>query len=536
MRSMRFRELAASATRHLLPVALLATLAACPRKAPPERDKSLVVHAENEPVHLVSMIQPDGWAHRITAHNLFEALVRMDPRTYAVQGELASVWQVSKDGHVHTFYLRPGVVWHDGHPFSGEDVKFTFDRLMDEQVRAASSRASLEPFIESYRLAAPDRFEIVCKKVSPFFLLDLSDLSILPAHLMQRGDLNTHPLLRRPVGTGPYRFVSWEPGRQITLSRFDGYWGNRPRIEKIVYRFVTSPEMALKLAQRRELDFLSRVRAAQWVDVVQKDPMLRHEFVVTRNYPPGTSYLMLNHRQPLFVDRRVRRALAKLLDLRSIASQVLRGLGEPVGALYWIKDPDYNQAIKPELFDPAGARRLLAEAGFSDSDGNGVLDRDGRPFRFTFYQVAGSDTQKLWVTMYQQELRKAGIVMDINPIDWSAYVERLRQHDFEAATLSMQQVGPFSDLFYQFHSSQIDDGQNYAAYVNPVADRLLEQIRAEMDPGRRRAMGLQVQQLLHEDMAVIPLFAMEDPGLVARRVHGVYTSALWYQVRDWWIE
>jgi peptide/nickel transport system substrate-binding protein len=511
-------------------------LASCSHKAQPQAlRQQLVVHAETEPRQLISMLLPDGWAHRITAHNVLESLIRIDPRTYQFTGELASTWTAADEGKRYTFYLRQGVKWHDGQPFTGEDVVFTFDRVMDEKVSAAGTRALLEPFVQSYKLVKPDQFEIVCKQRSPFFLVALSEVTILPAHLMRRGDLNTHPLLRRPVGTGPYRFASWQAGQQLTLERFDGYWGAKPRIPKVIYRFITSPDTALKLARRGELDFLSRLRAAQWVGTVQKDPVLMHEFVVTHHFPPGTSYIMLNHKRPLFADVRVRRALAKLLDLPTITGKILHGLGTPVGGLYWVKDPGYDEKLSPIAFDPPGAGKLLGEAGWKAGE-DGVLARDGKPLRFTYLLVAGSENNKLWATLYQQDLRKAGVVMEISTIDWAAFVERIRKHDFDAGALFMQQSGPFTDLYYQLHSSQIDDGQNYQAYSSPAVDRLLEQTRSELDSAHRRELGLKLQRLLYEDTPVIPLFALDDPGLVARRVHGVYSSALWYQIRDWWIE
>lgn len=512
-------------------------LCACPPKAKPKAERgTLRIHAESEPAHLVNMLQPDAWSHRITSHNLFESLTRLDPRSYKVEGELASTWQTSKDHLTYTFYLRHGVVWHDGKPFSGEDVKFTFDRLMDEKVRAQSARATLEPFIESYRLVKPDQFEIVCKRPSPYFLVSISDLQILPAHLMRAGDLNTHPLLRKPVGTGPYRFKSWKTGQQIVLERFDRYWGKKPRIATLVYRFVTSPDMAIKLARRGELDFVARVRAAQWTDVVLKDPVIRHEFITVRHASPGTSYILLNHRRPLFQDARVRRALAKLLDLDTIADKIYQGLAKPLGALYWPGDPDHDTTLKPVRYDPDGAAKLLKDAGYADSDNNGVLDKDGKPLRFVFLVVASSQTHKRWLTIYQQALRKAGVVMEISPIDWATYLERIRKHDFDAGALGMVLVGPFTDLYLQFHSSQIEDGQNYGAYSNPEVDRMLETIRTEMDRAKRRKLSLELQRVLYREVPVIPLFAYEDPGIVSRRVHGVYPSALWYQVRDFWVE
>jgi peptide/nickel transport system substrate-binding protein len=367
-------------------------------------------------------------------------------------------------------------------------------------------------------------------------LVNIADVSILPAHLMRKGDLNKHPLLRKPVGTGPYKFKRWDTGRRIELERFDDYWGTKPRIGRLSYRIIQNPETAIKLARRRELDFVSRIRAAQWTTVVQKDPVLRHEFIHVKNTSPGTNYVLFNHRRKLFKDARVRRALAHLLDVRMITKKILHGLGRPIGALYWFKDPHHAKALEPVRFDPEGAARLLRDAGWTDSDKNGVLDKDDEPFRFVFLLVAASKTHRRWLTIYQQELRKAGIVMEISPIDWAAYLDRIRKHDFDMGALGMVQVGPFTDLYLQFHSSQIDDGQNYGAYSNPRADALLERIRTEMDPKRREKLSQEVQALLYREMPVIPLFSLVDPGIVSRRVHGVYSSALWYQVRDWWIE
>lgn len=516
---------------------LLAALAlwGCPDKNKPTREtNTLRIHVEAEPAHLVSMLQPDAWAHRITSHNLFESLVRLHPRSYEVQGELASTWKVSDDKLTYTFYLRDGVRWHDGKPFTGADVTFTLDRLLDPAVRAASARASLQPFIDSYRLVEDNVLEITCKRPSRWFLVSIADLAILPRHVMRKGDLNKHPALRRPVGTGPYRFAGWKSGRSITLERFPGYWGEKPRIRRLVYRIVRDADVALKLARRRELDFVPRVRAAQWRGQVLKDPLFRHEFIVTYHDSPGTTYIVLNHKRALFQDVRVRRALGMLLDRDTIADKILRGLARKIDALYWFKDPDYNEDVEPIPFAPARARKLLAAAGWRDSDDNGVLDREGRPFKFTFLLPATSKSARRWLTLYQQQLKRAGVVMDINPLDWSAYLGRIRAHEFDAGALGMVQVGPFTDLYYQFHSSQADGGQNYGAYSNTEVDGLLERIRSEMDPARRRRQSLRVQRLLARDVAVIPLFSYKDPGIVSRHVHGVYDSALWYQVRDWW--
>jgi peptide/nickel transport system substrate-binding protein len=519
-------------------LALLALAGACkPRgTSTPGRSEQLVVYLENEPAHLLNLLQPDAWAHRITAHNLFESLVRIHPRTYAIVPELASSFSTSPDGRTLTFSLRRGVLWHDGRPFVGEDALFTLETVMDERTRAAGARASLEPFLESYRLVAPDRLELRCRRPSPRILEALADIPVLPAHLLRGKDLSTSPFLRSPVGTGPYRLAAWRAGASITLERWERYWGERARIPRIAYRLAASPDLALRLARRGEIDFISRLRPNQLALELPRDPVLRHGFIVSRDRPPGTTYVLLNHRRPLFADARVRRALALLLDLDTIMAKIMLGIGKRIPSLYWLGDPDYDSSLTPYPFDPARARRLLAEAGFGDSDGNGVLDRAGEPLRFTFLLVASSQTHKRWITMYQEELRKAGVVMEMSPIDWAAYLERLRRHDFDAAALGIRQVGPFTDLYYQLHSSQIEDGQNYGAYRSSAADELMEQIRFEADPAKRRALGKKLQRLIHDETVVIPLFSEEEPGLFSRRVHGVYTSPLWYQLREFWLE
>ena len=510
-------------------------LAGCPDKPAP-RKSELVVQMETEPSHLVSMLKPDFWARHIASDNIFEPLVRMNPRTYKYEPALASTWQVSDDGLSYTFYLRQGVRWHDGQPFSGADVKLTLDRVMDPKVKAGALRSALAATMERYELVKPDQLLIVCKQKSPFFLDSIIELDILPAHLLRKGDLNTHPFLRKPVGTGPYRFGTWSAGQRITLERNDKYWGRKARIKRLVYRKVGNSELALRLARKGELHLVPRIRPAQWVGRVRKDVVLRHEFIKTKAFPPGIMYVMFNHQRPLFADQRVRRALAMLWDLDTIGEKIMHGLMQRVGALYWYKDPDYNHQIKPLKFDPAAARKLLIEAGFGDSDKNGVLDRGGKPLRFTFLVPTASKSLSRWLTIYQQHLRKAGVVLEISPMEWGPYMDRLRKHDFDAAATGMRLTTPHTDLFSQVHTSQIAAGQNYSGYSNPKVDRLLDGIRIEMDPAKRRIMSLRLQQLLADDVALVPLFAEMAPGLVSRKVHGVYTSALWYQPRDWWID
>lgn len=497
---------------------------------PPKNE--LVVQIDYEPPALVPLIHPDQWAHRIVAHQLFESLVRFDPRPpHALRGELATSWKVSADGLTYDFALRKGVRWHDGSSFDSADVLFTFQRVLDEKVRAVSTRATLQPFVARYEQVGSHGFRIVCKRRSPYFIKALADLVILPAKRLGDGDLNTHPLLRRPIGTGPYRFERWQSGQQISLRRYRGYWGKAAQIERLVFRVVRSPELALQLARRREIDFLPRLHGAQ-LERVRGDRALLKHFRLVQHVTPGTAFVLFNHQRKHFADARVRRALAMLLDVPTIVTQIMRGQARRIASLYWIDDPEHDASIEPIPFDPAGAEKLLAAAGWRDTDGDGLLDQQGKPFKLSFLVVASSKSTQRWATIYQQQLKKAGIALSIETIEWTAYLARIRKHDFDLGTLGMALAGPYTDLYLQLHSSQIDDGQNYSAYRNPQVDRLLEQIRQQLDDAKRKRLSHELQQLLAREVPLIPLFTLTEPGLLARRVEGVYRSPLWYQLRD----
>jgi peptide/nickel transport system substrate-binding protein len=494
----------------------------------------LVIAISTEPPGLVPMIHPDQWGHRIAMHNVLETLVAFDPKPpHRLRGELAASWKVSDDGKTYDFTLREGVRWHDGKPLRVADVVFTFDRVLDPKVRAVSSRGTIEPFISRYQAVGARGFRIICKRRSPYFLKALADLPILPAHRMSDGDLNVHPLLRRPVGTGPYRFENWVSGRRIVLHRAPRYWGPKPSIEQLIFRVVRSPELALQLARRGEVDLLPRIHGAQWAQRVIKDKRLLARLRPIHHVTPGTAFVLLNHRRALFADKRVRRALALLLDVKTIVTQIMHGQAKRIASLIWIDDPEHDPSIKPVPFDPAAAAKLLDAAGWTDSDGDGVRDRGGKAFRFTFLLIASSKSTRRWSTVYQQQLKKAGIAMRIVPIEWTAYLAKIRAHDFDMGTLGMAIAGPYTDLYLQLHSSQIADGQNYSAFSSKTVDALLEAIRTELDDGKRKALSHRLQRLLADAMPVIPLFTLTEPGLVSRKVQGVYRSPMWYQLRDW---
>ncbi|MEK6606879.1 MAG: ABC transporter substrate-binding protein [Myxococcota bacterium] len=502
---------------------------------PPVAGGQIVVHLEVEPAHLSLFINPDLWTRRITVPMVYDTLLREDAKTFEYTPALAQRWEVSPDNLSYTFHIRPGVTWHDGTPFTSKDVKFTFDKLYDPSVRAQAMRASFEPFCDRWEAPDDATFVLHCRKRYFMMLSSIADLPIQPAHIFGKGDFNKHEYLRKPVGTGPYRFESWTAGREIVLARNDAYYGKKGFLDKIVYMFVESPVTAVQLAKKGELDFMGRVREAQWVGEVQTDAALRENFQRITDWPNGFAFLVFNTARPIFADKRVRQALASLFDRQRILDTIMHGQGRLTDSVYYFKLPSYAKDLPPVVYDPERAKKLLDEAGWKDSDGDGVRDRDGKPFHLTYLATVGSTTMQKWLTLFQEDLRKAGVTLEISTVEWATFQERLRKHNFDAGSLVSVWTSPRMDPFELFHTSQIADGQNYASYSNLELDRLLEQMRSELDETKRAALDRRIQQITREELPIFPQYNNAVNAIVHKRIRGVVTSPMWYQLQEWWI-
>lgn len=492
----------------------------------------LVIHIDTEPPHLNPLIQEDMWLARIAINNIFEGLVRRHPRTYEFLPSLATRWEISENGRIITFTLRKNVLFHDGKPFGAKDVLFTIDQLMDPRMATAAARSD---FLGLSRWEALDggRIRFTFKQPSFKILEFFSHLSILPRHVYGNAHLSSHPANSRPVGTGPFRFSRWERGSFIRVRRNESYWGRKPFLRKVVYRLVRSKEKAFELLKKREIDLMPRVLPSYTCgkNAPIHERRVRSGYRALVWYPVQFYTVIFNMKNPIFRDARVRQAMAMLIDRPLIAEKIFCGHARIVTGPYWIEKPGYDKSIRPYPFDPDGARRLLASAGFVDSDGDGILDRAGRPFRLTYLQIAESEVQRRLHPIFQQTFRKAGIEMEIDTLGWNQVIGRLKQQRFDLVDLNWFYYYD-QDLYQIYHSSQCRGGSNYGCYSNPQVDALLTRIRGTLNPEERRLLERKLHGLLHQDLPGIYLFNVGDVAMVSRRLEGVYPSAEWFQVRE----
>jgi peptide/nickel transport system substrate-binding protein len=490
----------------------------------------LIRHIGAEPATLNPITSTDAYASLINSY-LYETLIKRDEKTLELVPCLAESWEISEDHLTYVFHLKKGVHWQDGHPFTARDVLFSFERIRDPKVDSAHLRNYYQ---DIQNLEIHDDQTIRYTYRIPYFraLEFCGGIPIVPAHVFSEGDdFNNHLIGRSPVGNGPYRLMRWETGREIVLVRNEAYWGKRPHFDRIVLKIITDATAAFQVLKKGGLDHMS-LRPIQWVRQTQSK-RFNENYRKLKYYTPSYTYIGWNQRKPIFSDRRIRLAMTLMMDRETILKKILFGLGTVVSGSFYVNSPDYDQDLKPHPYDPARAMELLRAAGWEDHDGDGVVDREGVPFRFEFLLSSGSKFGEQVATILQENLKGVGILMDIRKLEWAVFIQRIDERDFDACTLGWS-LSWESDPYQLWHSSQVEKGSNYVGFVNEEADRIIEAARREFDPVKRRDLYHRFHEIIHEEQPYTFLFTREELEAVSSRFRNVNLYPLGPEPREWW--
>ena len=464
---------------------------------------------------------------------VYNGLVRYD-KDLTIEGDLAESWEISPDGLEITFHIRRGVTWHDGSPFTAEDVRFTYELLVDPSTPTAYA----EDFRQVRELTVLDPYTVHVTYDQPFAPALISwGMYMMPRHLLEGQDLTTSPLARRPVGTGPYRLREWKTGEKIVLEAFEGYWEGRPYVDGQVYRIIPdTPTMFLEL-RAGNVDWmgLEPIQYTRQTDTAA----FRENFRKFRYLDFRYTYLGFNLENPKFRDRRVRQAIAYAIDKQELVDIVLMGLGQPVSGHYrpgtWV----YNREVRHYSHDPGKALDLLAEAGWKDGDGDGWLDREGERFAFTVITNQGNKRRSRSAEIIQGRLKAIGIDVSIRIVEWAAFLKDfVRPRNFEALILGWQTT-PDPDAYDIWHSSKTGpDELNHVSFRNAEVDALLEAGRRTFDREERRKAYFRVQEILAEEQPYVFLFAPDSLPIVHARFRGIEIGARGITAPNlirWWV-
>ena len=490
----------------------------------------LVQRLSAEPATLNSITATDVYEGAVNGY-IYESLLERDNRTLNLVPLLAESWKVSEDKLSYEFTLRNGLKWQDGKPLTSEDVLFTFEKVKDPTVDAPHLR---NYYRDLEKVEALDDRRIRFTFSEPYFksLEMISGMSIIPKHIFAEGEFNTHPAGRNPMGSGPYSFEKWDTGKEIILRRNEDYWGKKPFLERIHFKIITDDTVALQVFKRGELDFMG-LTPIQWVRQT-KTAKFRKAANKHRYYLPGYSYIGWNMRRPYFSDKRVRRAMTMIVDRESILENIQYGFGKVVSGNFFYESPDYDKAIEPWLYDADGAAKLLDEAGWTDTDGDGIRDKDGVPFKFEFSISSGSQLAEKLSTILKEELSKVGIEMTIRPLEWALFTQTLDDRTYDAVTLGWR-LPVEADPYQVWHSSQAEKGSNFVGFENAEADSIIEEARTTFDKEKRTKMYRRFHRIMHEEQPYTFLFVSESLVALSKRFQNVIVYPLGLDPTEWWV-
>ncbi|HKY33346.1 MAG TPA: ABC transporter substrate-binding protein [Candidatus Polarisedimenticolia bacterium] len=431
---------------------------------------------------------------------------------------LARSWEIASDGLSVTFHLRQDVRWSDGRPTTAEDVRFTW--LTQKDPRLGWADADRKEAVQEVEAAGPYTVVFRLRRPGPFTLLDLNEGHILPRHALETPPLEQWrrtDFSGRLVTNGPFRLASWKPGEAVELARYEGYHEpGLPRLQRVVFRIVPDPAVRLRQTLSGESDVLEGV-PPEAIDRLEAESSLRLIRFDQRMY----TYVCWNLRRPAFADPRVRRALTMALDRAEMLRVLARGMGRPsagpVVSSSWAADP----SVAAPPYDPAGARRLLAEAGWRDADRDGVVEKDGAALRFDLEYNRGNTLREALALRIASQLAAVGAAAAPRAVEWAAFQSKHREGDFDAFVASR-----IASSRVDLGSFTAQDPLNHAGYADAELDSLVSRAAAAQTLELARPLWARAQAILARDLPFTFLFEQDRVYAVNRRLHGVSAGPL----------
>lgn len=488
----------------------------------PSHDNVVRILLSADPASLSMLGKVDGNAERVNIL-LTDSLVQYDA-ALQLQPRVAESWEVSDDRKTVTFHLRDGVRWHDGTAVTADDVVFTIEKVREPAIEN-KTYGPLFRDVESIEAIDQSTVRVRYTVTSPDFL-ESWRVPLLPRHLAGvEEDLLTSEFSRHPVGCGPFRFASYRHGQEIVLEANDDYWDGRPSIDRLVFKIYPDQRTAYQALFLGDLD-LMKVSPELWNEARQSDAGERLSAIVYSTLAVWPVVWNQDGSNPFFTDVRVRKALASALDRDEFADKVAHGLARPGITTYHPDSVWADAALEPRSFDRAEAERLLDEAGWRDTDGDGIRDKEGQDFRFTLLIPNSSMQLTQQIAVWQQDAwERIGIQAEIERMEWQAFRERRNAGDFEAVSFLLR-FSPNPDQFELYHSSATETGFNFYGLNDAEIDRLVELGRATFDESERMAIYGQLQKALYEREPITCTFNFASPVLYDHRLSGVRASPL----------
>ena len=539
----------------------------------------MVRHMLSDPEKLNPYTSSDAAASRVL-ELIFERLLDADhDPPYNLRGWVAVGYpEVAADKLAYTFELRDGVYFSDGKPLTAADVVFSMKVIHNPQVLAPHLR-NYYATVQDVQIVGTDKVRFLCRE--PYFRNDLilGGFYILPKHFydpeglmdpvefksLVDGSWEVGPhkerverfaqqfnqnFNRKALGSGSYLIEDPERDlvtqQKVVLTRNANYWGRDVEellppgfVDKMVFKIINNTDAAFIELTNGHLDYHG-LRPLEFKEKSWSDDFNRR-FLKGVNYSSGYLYIGWNNNHPIFGDKRVRQAMTYLTDREGMVENIMFGLAETVEGPINKFRPEYNHNLAPYTYDPDRALDLLEEAGWTDADEDGILDKtiDGElvPFSFEILVNSGNQIRKDIALTVQYELQDIGIDCQVRELDWSIFLQKVKGKDYDAMVLAWTGSLRFAPDGYQiWHSSQaVKNGSNHVSFINDEVDDILETYRREFDMDKRIELYRRFQEILHGEQPYTFMWKSRSSQAYSRRFSGVTWYPPGIRLQDWWV-
>lgn len=534
----------------------------------------IIVHELTEPVTLNPITAADAPSLYVL-ENIYLNLISLDPFSLQLVPVLAKSLPThaenEKGEQFYTYEIRQEAVWDNGKPITAKDVEFTLKATKNPKVDDAHNRVYYD-LIQDIILYEdnPRKFTIVLKEKYLKAILISGDITVLPSEICDpKGLMNNFSVKQLAIESkkladdpniiefanwfnsekfqrekdyviscGPYELEEWITGQKVVLKRKDHWWGDalkgansffNAEPNRLIFQTINDYASAVTALKGENIDVMRSIPVKMFMELKSSEKTKANYNFYT---PDQLAYYNfgINSKLPKFSDKTTRQALAHLVDVNKIIEVAAYGMGMPtIGPIYPEYKKFYNSDIKPYAYDLEKAKQMLAEAGWVDSDGNGMVDKELNGKREDFIiKLAynnGNEARKIIASMFQEEARKVGISVEVIGQDMSIFVETKKKHDFEMYVGGFQSSPVPDDPKQVFHSTSANDGgSNYVSFGNPESDELIEKIRVELDEEKRAVMFKRLQEIIHEEACHLFLYFPTERICIHKRIENAKTT------------
>lgn len=530
---------------------------------------TLTVHELSDPDKL-NPLTSQGASSNYIQHNIFMYLLDVDKENLTIVPWLAkerpiiteltdSEYKLRLD-----YEIRDEAMWDNGLPVTAHDVEFSFKTTKNPSVDAEHQRPYID-FIVHIEIDKenPKKFSLFTNEVH--FAAEFSSggvIFIIPEYIYDPNqvmrnftmeelsnektlavlrdndklknfgyEFNSEKYQREKgfvVGCGPYTFDGWETGQRITLTKKENWWGNvlagsksfYNESPKIVYEIINDKVTAISAMKDEKIDVMYGMRPQDFQTLSNDVSFNKKNFMFKPDYLSYV-YIGLNMRHPILSDKNVRKALAHCVDVQEIIEVLQYGYAKPIASFVHPSKEHYNSSLKPIEYNLETAKKYLDDAGWIDTDGDGIRDKVIRgvktPLKLSIKYNSGNDTREKICLFLQSNAKAIGIDIKIEVREWTVYLDECTKHDFDMFVLGWVQEAILDDPKQLFHSESYNGGSNYSGFGNAYTDNLIDKLRAELDKEKRTEYYKELQAILQDEVPYIFLYSPDNIMAINKR-------------------